>query len=162
MSESDESESADECPPPATSSSTVGRHIFFANDDDDDDEDKADVSTQKVIERPVSSTIRVDTSDLISRCKDFIPMLSDEQAAAVNRESVIETDEFDLPDLNEADSSSENAGKESGEASSSSEEEVVQKKRKKKKKKKKKKPKTDNPDHEDVAVPKPADVPSPE
>ena len=81
----------------------------------------------EVIERSTPSTVRVDSSDLISRCKDF---LADPTPGDVVEE--------DIPD---------HLSKESGEASSSTassdaENETKPAKRKKKKKKKKKKLKT--------------------
>ena len=122
-------------------SSSTGKHIYFADDDDDDDNQAEKSSTEKIIEREPPSTIRVDSSDLISRCKDFLPILSSSNINEPSRRlNADEKDEFDL--LLEKNS------KESGEASSSSsssntDEELTKKKRKKKKKKKKKKTKID-------------------
>ena len=99
-------------------------------------------SAQKIIERPTPSTIRVDGSDLITRCKDFLPLL----ANPIEKLSEEEAKELDIPEI-----LSDKSSKESGEASSTTEddeekknEEIVKKKRKKKKKKKKKKVKTDD------------------
>jgi hypothetical protein len=143
-------EPADELPHPTPSSAT-GKHIYFDEEHDDDD-----VPVQNIIERPVSSTIRVDSSDLISRCKDFIPLLSDAHTTATDKDrlnAMNDNEEFNLPELEDENSNSEKSAKESGEASSSStEEEAVKKKRKKKKKKKKKKAKTNDTEPHDVPV----------
>ncbi|CAF1111439.1 unnamed protein product [Adineta steineri] len=131
-------------------SSSTGKHIYF----DEEHDDNEDLPTQKIIERPITSTIRVDGSDLITRCKDFIPLLSDTNENSIHKDKLNENnddDELNLPDLND-DSSSGKSEKESGEASSTTDEEIVKKKRKKKKKKKKKKVKTDENLNQDVNV----------
>jgi hypothetical protein len=113
-------------------SSSIGKHIYF------DDEEHDDQSTQKIIERETPSTIRVDSSDLITRCKDFLPLLGDVNQKEVSTEK--DDDEINIPEIN---------SKESGEVSSTSDDDdekskdIEKKKRKKKKKKKKKKLKTD-------------------
>jgi hypothetical protein len=151
MSEDEDSplSSTDEPINPKISSGVV-KHIYF----DDEHDDNENSTTQKIIERPTASTIRVDSSDLISRCKDFIPLLSDlNQKDKLNENLSSEKDEeLNLPDI-----LSEKSSKESGEASSTTDDEksneIIKKKRKKKKKKKKKKLKTtDNLNPTDVNV----------
>ncbi len=151
MSEDEDSplSSTDEPINPKISSGVV-KHIYF----DDEHDDNENSTTQKIIERPTASTIRVDSSDLISRCKDFIPLLSDSnQKDKLNENLSSEKDEeLNLPDI-----LSEKSSKESGEASSTTDDEksneIIKKKRKKKKKKKKKKLKTtDNLNPTDVNV----------
>ena len=120
--------------PPVTSSSSAGKHIYF--DDDEDADQPKDSISAKIIERETPSTVRVDGSDLINRCKDFLPLLSDPNQPQA---SIEEDDPIEIP--------SDNSSKESGEASSTTDDEksteIIKKKRKKKKKKKKKKLKTD-------------------
>jgi len=144
MSDDSPSSSTDEAIIPKVSSS-VGKHIYFDEEQDDDENPTA----QKIIERPVSSTIRVDSSDLISRCKGFIPLLSDKNQNSTDKNK--DDDELNLPDIDDG-SLSEKSAKESGEASSTTDEEIVKKKRKKKKKKKKKKVKTTEDLNQDVNV----------
>ncbi|UJR07928.1 hypothetical protein I4U23_012211 [Adineta vaga] len=139
-------DSCDELPLDSKPLSKIGKHIYF----DEEHEDNAEntLIQQKIIERPVSSTIRMDGSDLISRCQNLIPLLSDTNANTTSKDQSDdknnnEDEEFHLPDDNDDSSKSEKNAKESGEASSSADEEIVKKKRKKKKKKKKKKLKTD-------------------
>ena len=82
MSEDSPSPSPDELEDPKPTPSTI-KHIYFDEEHDDDVEDLTTTTTtttttsQKIIERPLPSTIRVDGSDLISRCKDFLPIFSD-------------------------------------------------------------------------------------
>jgi hypothetical protein len=147
MSEDSPSSSTDEPIVPKVSSS-VGKHIYFDEEQDDDENPTA----QKIIERPVSSTIRVDSSDLISRCKGFIPLLSDKNQNSTDKNKDDDDDELNLPDIDDDDELSEKSAKESGEASSTTDEEIVKKKRKKKKKKKKKKVKTNEDLNQDVNV----------
>jgi hypothetical protein len=130
--------------------STTVKHIYF-DDEHDDDENPA---LQKLIERPAPSTIRVDGSDLISRCKDFLPLLSDTKDQSnenLSSKKDDDDDEFNIPEI-----LSEKSSKESGEASSTAEEdkskEIIKKKRKKKKKKKKKKLKTDENLNQDLPL----------
>jgi hypothetical protein len=121
----------------------VVKHIYF----DEEPDDTENSTAQKIIiERPTASTIRVDSSDLISRCKDFIPLLSDtNQNPSTLNENI--PDEFNFPDIDN-DLTSEKSSKESGEASSTTDDEKqIKKKRKKKKKKKKKKLKTNDDDN---------------
>ena len=119
---------------PAVSSSSAGKHIYFPDEEEEEEEDQAKpTENTQIIERENPSTIRVDSSDLINRCKDILPLLS--SSSNVNeRVNIEEEEDDDLP---------ERSSKESGEASSSTEDEkeMVKKKRKKKKKKKKKKAK---------------------
>ncbi|CAF1247771.1 unnamed protein product [Rotaria sp. Silwood1] len=125
-------------------SSNIGKHIYF----DDEQDDHENLTTEKIIERPTPSTIRVDSSDLISRCKDFIPLLSDTNQNLTNKNQLNEIislekdDELKISDIDN-NSLSEKSSKESGEASSTTDDEkqndIIKKKRKKKKKKKKKK-----------------------
>jgi len=156
MSEDEDSPSSstDEPINPKISSGIV-KHIYF----DDEMDDNENSTTQKIIEHPTASTIRVDSSDLISRCKDFIPLLSDtNQKDKFNENLSLEKDdEINIPDI-----LSEKSSKESGEASSTTDNdhhddksnEIIKKKRKKKKKKKKKKPKTNDDDdlNQDINV----------
>jgi hypothetical protein len=146
MSDDSPASSTDEAIIPKVSSS-VGKHIYFDEEQDDDENPTA----QKIIERPVSSTIRVDSSDLISRCKGFIPLLSDKNQNSTDKNKDDDDDELNLPDIDDG-SLSEKSAKESGEASSTTDEEIVKKKRKKKKKKKKKKVKTTEDLNQDVNV----------
>jgi len=151
MSEDSPSSSIDESINPKISSGII-KHIYF----DDEHDDNENSTTQKIIERPTASTIRVDSSDLISRCKDFIPLLSDaNQKDKLNENlSSKKDDEINIPDI-----LSEKSSKESGEASSTTDNdddnksnEIIKKKRKKKKKKKKKKPKTNDDLNQDINV----------
>jgi hypothetical protein len=147
MSENSPSSSIDEPINPKISSGII-KHIYF----DDEQDDNENSTTQKIIERPTASTIRVDSSDLISRCKDFIPLLSDaNQKDKLNENLSSEKDD-------EINILSEKSSKESGEASSTTDNdddksnEIIKKKRKKKKKKKKKKPKTNDDLNQDINV----------
>jgi hypothetical protein len=149
------SSSTDEPINPKILSSGIVKHIYF----DDEMDDNENSTTQKIIERPTASTIRVDSSDLISRCKDFIPLLSDtnqKDKFNENLSSEKDDDEINIPDI-----LSEKSSKESGEASSTTDNdhddksnEIIKKKRKKKKKKKKKKSKTNDDDdlNQDINV----------
>lgn len=148
------------------------KHTYFDDDDDEDDkhkngnnqignenqtnDDQADSlnpsektelksEKTKVVERPAPTTIRIDGSDLITRCKDFIPLLSDPNPTTKVNDEQENIEDIDLS-LIDDDSSDENKSKESGEASSTSTDSdqdkskpIPEKKRKKKKKKKKKK-----------------------
>ncbi|CAF1225105.1 unnamed protein product [Adineta ricciae] len=139
-------DSPDELSSPSKPSVTVAKHIYF-DEDHHETNDENTSTQQKIIERPVSSTVRMDGSDLISRCQNLIPLLSDTNAITTDKDQSNEKDEeeFHLP-VDDDDSKSEKSAKESGEASSSTDEEVVKKKRKKKKKKKKKKLKPNDTD----------------
>jgi hypothetical protein len=148
---SDDSPSPDELKDPKPMPSTI-KHIYFDEEHDDAEDLTTTTPTvsQKIIERPLPSTIRVDGSDLISRCKDFLPIFSDSnQNLSSEKDKLNENipDEINLPDI-EDNSLSEKSSKESGEASSTTDNdkqtEVIKKKRKKKKKKKKKKLKTND------------------
>jgi len=155
MSEDSPLSSADEVINPKISSAII-KHIYFNEEQDDDDNENS--TAQKIIEHPTPSTIRVDGSDLISRCKDFIPLLSDTNQNLNAKEQVNENlssekdDEINFPEI-----LSEKSSKESGEASSTNDDdekstEIIKKKRKKKKKKKKKKLKTNDDLNQDVDV----------
>ena len=147
MSDDDSVSSSNDEPINSKLSPIVGKHIYF---DDEQHADNENITTQKIIERPTPSTIRIDGSDLITRCKDFIPLLSD-----ANQNSTAQTqfnenislekhDQIHFPDIDD-NLLSEKSSKESGEASSTTDNEkqneTLKKKRKKKKKKKKKKAK---------------------
>ncbi|CAF1046891.1 unnamed protein product [Rotaria sordida] len=143
MSDNSPSSSTDESINPKISSNT-GKHIYF----DEEHDDNENLTTQKIIERPTPSTIRFDSSDLITRCKDFLPLLSDTNQNSTNKNeniSLEKDDELNFPDIDD-NTLSEKSSKESGEASttttttdSEKQNEIIKKKRKKKKKKKKKK-----------------------
>ncbi|CAF3335630.1 unnamed protein product [Rotaria sp. Silwood2] len=143
MSDDSPSSSTDEPINPKISSN-VGKHIYFDEEHNDDE----NLTTEKIIERSTPSTIRVDSSDLISRCKDFIPLLSDTNQNSTNKDKLNENisleknDEFKFPDIDD-NSLSEKSSKESGEVSSTTDDEkqneIIKKKRQKKKKKKNKK-----------------------
>jgi hypothetical protein len=135
-------------------SSAINKHIYF----DEQINDIEDLTPQKIIERSTPSTVRVDSSDLISRCKDFIPLLSDTNQSLTEKIQLNESDLLEKDDeeitIPDDDSSSEKSAKESGEASSTTDDdekqiEVNKKKRKKKKKKKKKKLKTNDLNQDD-------------
>ncbi|CAF3378583.1 unnamed protein product [Rotaria socialis] len=156
MSDEAASSSNDE-PINSKTSSSIVKHIYF----DEEQDDNENLKTQKIIERPAPSTIRIDSSDLISRCKDFIPLLSDTNQKLTNKDQFNENialeqdDEIKSPNITD-DSLSEKSSKESGEASSTTDSEkqneVVKKKRKKKKKKKKKKVKLNDDSNLDINV----------
>ncbi|CAF0936341.1 unnamed protein product [Rotaria sordida] len=142
MSDNSPSSSTDESINQKISSNT-GKHIYF----DEEHDDNENLTTQKIIERPTPSTIRFDSSDLITRCKDFLPLLSDTNQNSTNKNeniSLEKDDELNFPDIDD-NTLSEKSSKESGEAStttttdSEKQNEIIKKKRKKKKKKKKKK-----------------------
>ena len=118
-----------------SSAPPIGKHIHFPDPGDEEEEEveAEGKPVPEIIERSTPSTVRVDSSDLISRCKDFLPLLADPNSLVEETPTI-----DDIPVLDDQ------AAKESGEASStaSSDEEVKTTKRKKKKKKKKKKLKT--------------------
>ena len=152
MSDDDSFSSSSDKPTNPNISSTTGKHIYF----DEQHDDNESLTTQKIVERPTPPTIRVDSSDLIARCKDFIPLLSDTNPSTANQNKLDENnsledqDKSNFPDIDD-NSSSEKSSKESGEASSTTDDEkqnkIALKKRRKKKKKKKKKLKTNEDDH---------------